>query len=459
MVAPVSLARLGSATFNAGTADTTRPSDNRISGRTASSRPWGRQFAQRAVHRVLIPDQWSASAARRAPCPCLDRPHGRVGGPRHESVGLRRPTLVASSGGDYVSFCMVSGSQEDGTRPRVSIGGLSAAAASHLVGATLRVLIGRTPSAPGSTSCGERSRLPAAPWWSAARRVSARRRCSTTPRPGCARAARHRRPGGVGVRLRVRPSAVRPLLPLVDSCRPRRRMRYTWRSGWRGRPAGPVPGRAGLPVTAQRGGREQPLLCVLDDVQWCDSASTDALLFASAGCPPTRWRSLFSVRDEPGADVVRAAGACPTSCPACPAGAVSSCSPGGRDPVPASVGAALVARTRGNPLALLELLARSAATSWPAASRCRTRCPWATGSNAPSWTGRGACRRGPAAAAGRCGRGVRRVRRHRAAARCARWPSRRPCGGGAVRPAGRVGGPARVLPPLARSAVYARAAP
>jgi hypothetical protein len=35
---------------------------------------------------------------------------------------------------------------------------------------------------------------------------------------------------------------------------------------------------------------DQPLLCLIDDAQWLDSASSDALLFAAGGCGPSRSR-------------------------------------------------------------------------------------------------------------------------------------------------------------------------
>lgn len=103
-------------------------------------------------------------------------------------------------------------------------------------------------------------------------------------------------------------------------------------------------------------GRDQSLLCVLDDLQWCDSASTDALLFAARRLATDPVAFVFAVRDEPGkelfdvpaADEVVVSGlseAAATELLGAAAGVA----------VPESVRSVLVARTRGNPLALLEV--------------------------------------------------------------------------------------------------------
>ena len=124
-------------------------------------------------------------------------------------------------------------------------------------GATLRKCsTAGSASARRSTSCwrGLATRR-VVPWWSAARRASARRRSLTMQRAGPMRAAaRHRRAGGVGVRLRVGPSAAAPLAavdrfaaPAAGACGPGRA-----RDGAR-RPAGPLPRGAGFPQPAQRG--------------------------------------------------------------------------------------------------------------------------------------------------------------------------------------------------------------
>ena len=47
--------------------------------------------------------------------------------------------------------------------------------------------------------------------------------------------------------------------------------------------------------------REEPLLLVLDDVQWCDAASLDALLFVGRRLAAEPVALLLALRDAPGA--------------------------------------------------------------------------------------------------------------------------------------------------------------
>ena len=45
---------------------------------------------------------------------------------------------------------------------------------------------------------------------------------------------------------------------------------------------------------------EQPLLCVVDDAQWLDGASAQALAFVARRLGPNRVGLVFAVRDPPG---------------------------------------------------------------------------------------------------------------------------------------------------------------
>ena len=56
----------------------------------------------------------------------------------------------------------------------------------------------------------------------------------------------------------------------------RDRVRHQRRAG-----AGSVPGRPGRAEPAVRGGRERPLVCLVDDEQWLDQASAQALAFVA----------------------------------------------------------------------------------------------------------------------------------------------------------------------------------
>ncbi len=103
-------------------------------------------------------------------------------------------------------------------------------------------------------------------------------------------------------------------------------------------------------------GREQPLLCVLDDTQWCDGASTDALKFAVRRLTVDPVVFLFAVRDEPGADRFELPGLAElvVSGLSEQAGTQLLTDVAGVS-VPETVGSVLVGHTRGNPLALVEV--------------------------------------------------------------------------------------------------------
>ncbi|MFI9557375.1 AAA family ATPase [Nonomuraea endophytica] len=99
---------------------------------------------------------------------------------------------------------------------------------------------------------------------------------------------------------------------------------------------------------------QRPLLVVIDDAQWLDAVSTQILAFVARRLAADRMAMLFSVR-EPGGDADL------DGLPALPLGGLgdhdarrllSSVIPGGLDE---QVRDRIVAETRGNPLALLEL--------------------------------------------------------------------------------------------------------
>lgn len=98
---------------------------------------------------------------------------------------------------------------------------------------------------------------------------------------------------------------------------------------------------------------EQPLLCVVDDAQWLDRGSSDALLFAARRFQADPVVMLFAVRDTalpfhtPGIEELRLPGLSPDAA----AGLLDRHSPGLTAPMRARV----LEEADGNPLALLEL--------------------------------------------------------------------------------------------------------
>ncbi|GHH40763.1 helix-turn-helix transcriptional regulator [Lentzea cavernae] len=98
---------------------------------------------------------------------------------------------------------------------------------------------------------------------------------------------------------------------------------------------------------------ERPLLCVVDDAQWLDRGSSDALLFAARRFQADPVVVLFAVRDTavpfhtPGIEELRLPGLSPEAA----AGLLDDRSPGLTAPVRARV----LEEAGGNPLALLEL--------------------------------------------------------------------------------------------------------
>jgi DNA-binding CsgD family transcriptional regulator len=99
----------------------------------------------------------------------------------------------------------------------------------------------------------------------------------------------------------------------------------------------------------------QPLLCLVDDAQWLDVPSADALIFASRRLHAEPIAMLFAARDDPTR---------PFHAPGCPDLRLSGLDAKAADELlatrldtelPASVRAQVVAASDGNPLALIEL--------------------------------------------------------------------------------------------------------
>ena len=150
---------------------------------------------------------------------------------------------------------------------------------------------------------------------------------------------------------------LRPLLPLIDSLPAPQAHAVNVALGMA---SGGPPDRflvaLGFLSLLSEAGRDQPLLCLLDDVQWCDSASTDALVFAVRRLSADPVAFLFSVRDEPGVAQFELAGVPEVDIAGLSEEAgVDLLSEVTGASVPIQVGAMLVRYTRGNPLALLEL--------------------------------------------------------------------------------------------------------
>jgi hypothetical protein len=100
---------------------------------------------------------------------------------------------------------------------------------------------------------------------------------------------------------------------------------------------------------------ERPLLCLVDDVQWLDRASSEALLFAARRLHADPIAMLFAVRETgqpfptPGIEVLRLAGLSPEDATAL----LDRHAPGLTAPVRARV----LEESGGNPLGLVELAA------------------------------------------------------------------------------------------------------
>ncbi len=140
--------------------------------------------------------------------------------------------------------------------------------------------------------------------------------------------------------------------------------------------AGPVPGRflVGLAVLSLLSelADESPLVCVVDDAQWLDRASAQCVAFVARRLLAESVVMLFAAREQSDlfaglpelvVEGLRAADA---------RSLLVSVIPGRLDE---GVADELLAETRGNPLALLELpRGLTAGAAWRAGSRCPGRC-------------------------------------------------------------------------------------
>ena len=348
----------------------------------------------------------------RTESPWLNRPHDRVGVRRHESVGLLARSLVTPFEAGFVRFGTVPGrcSAPHDARgghyvERVLKGRISECAAVDELLARARDSHGDALVVRGEAGVGKTALLE----YAASQGVRLLRGTGVQAESEFAYASAHQ--------------LLRPLLPLIDSLPSPQADAVHVALGMA--PGGP-PDRflvaLGFLSLLSEAGREQPLLCLLDDVQWCDSASTDALVFAVRRLSADPVAFLFSVRDEPGTDRFQLTGV--------PEVAVAGLSEeaglellaeAAGAPVPAAVGAALVRYTRGNPLALVEL-ARALSSGQlggleplpdplPVGDRRRGRLPG---------SGQASLRRGAGPASPGSGRGVRRTGDHRCCGRGAR---------------------------------------
>jgi DNA-binding NarL/FixJ family response regulator len=126
-----------------------------------------------------------------------------------------------------------------------------------------------------------------------------------------------------------------------------------------GPPGGPLAACAGALGALANAADEQPLAVLVDDFQWVDPESRQVLLFAARRLVAERIVMLFAVRDEPGAQasgrdlpVLRIGGLSVAEC-------AELARALGAD-ISGSALRSLVELTGGNPLALLENLARAA---------------------------------------------------------------------------------------------------
>ena len=102
-----------------------------------------------------------------------------------------------------------------------------------------------------------------------------------------------------------------------------------------------------------------PVLCVVDDAQWLDRASTDALVFAARRLGQDGVALLVAVRDY--ADVLTSTGLPDLVLGGLAADAAEALLDERTAALPAGLRARLIAETRGNPLALVELPATMSA--------------------------------------------------------------------------------------------------
>ena len=127
-----------------------------------------------------------------------------------------------------------------------------------------------------------------------------------------------------------------------------------------GRRSGPAPDRflVGLAVLhlLAEAAEEHPLLCVVDDVQWMDQASTQVLAFVARRLGAERIALVLTARDLPAGDVDPVAGLPDLRLDGLdPADAQKLLGAAVLAPLDTGVRDRVLAEARGNPLALLEL--------------------------------------------------------------------------------------------------------
>jgi hypothetical protein len=128
-------------------------------------------------------------------------------------------------------------------------------------------------------------------------------------------------------------------------------------------------------------GRHRPLVCLIDDLQWLDRASAQALGFVARHLSAQPVGLVFAVR-EPDPDLaglpeVELGGLPEDDARMLLDSALTA-------PLDARVRDLIVTESRGNPLALLELPRGWARPNWQAASGCPPPCRWRTGSRTAS---------------------------------------------------------------------------
>ena len=120
--------------------------------------------------------------------------------------------------------------------------------------------------------------------------------------------------------------------------------------------AGPAPDRflvgLGLLSLLSQAARDCPLTCLIDDAQWLDQESAQALAFAARRLPPAPLLLVFAAR-EPNAELCELPGLAVTGLGDRDARDLLRSSL--RSPLDERVADRIVAETRGNPLALLDL--------------------------------------------------------------------------------------------------------